>query len=280
VSADELEQMLSFFHDLGVIVHLTSTENLKTVVTTEPQWLVDSLGKVIRDPALHPYDEVELEKLGLQHDVANLFDLGLASTDLLEYLWDKTNVEFLIDLMKQSMLLSDWRFGVKDKEYLVPSMIVQEHDFANTLAEGYKCQFDFSRGILPGGIFERLVCLFVGESVSNPGCRKPELYKSFARVYVGPVDYFELTKQDEEIMVQTKDPELAEKVLTMMLANIRRLKTEVMGKDLDFKVRVGEMDKKVMSLEYARQNKCSPWFSRARPAVSVNLNAFMGELGA
>jgi len=277
-SANEIDKMLSFFNNLGVIVHLTGTENLKSIITTQPQWLVDSFAKVIRDRKLHPYDETELEVLGLLDDVASLFECGLASRDLLEYLWD-SHTDFLIDLMRESMLLSNWRFG-KEKSYLIPSMIVKRAKDSGIVnpEKGYRCTFDFSEGILPVGVFERLVCLCVEESALIPESREPELYKAAACVYLGPNDFFVLSNSHEAIIgVDIEKGELAERVLSMMLTIMRKLKNELMGKELIFKVKVGKADSKGVPLEVARNRKLSPWFSvKAKErTLSVDLDSFL-----
>lgn len=53
---------------------------------------------------------------------------SIVTADWLEYLWPKEKVKFLIDLMKRTMLISDWKFGefANDEAYLVPSLIERE----------------------------------------------------------------------------------------------------------------------------------------------------------
>ena len=43
----ELDSMLSLFHELGVIVHFSSTVALQQIVVINAQWLIDELGKVL-----------------------------------------------------------------------------------------------------------------------------------------------------------------------------------------------------------------------------------------
>lgn len=66
---------LQFFHELGVIVHLTATEELKKTVTINPQWLLDALTKVIRDD-IHVTDE--LYAAGLNTEFTRLRKEGIA----------------------------------------------------------------------------------------------------------------------------------------------------------------------------------------------------------
>jgi hypothetical protein len=46
-STSEQDIMLAFFHEIGSIVHFTSTPSLASLVTVSPQWLVDSISMYI-----------------------------------------------------------------------------------------------------------------------------------------------------------------------------------------------------------------------------------------
>eukprot|EP00511_Aplanochytrium_stocchinoi_P011954 CAMPEP_0204875770 /NCGR_PEP_ID=MMETSP1348-20121228/46820_1 /ASSEMBLY_ACC=CAM_ASM_000700 /TAXON_ID=215587 /ORGANISM="Aplanochytrium stocchinoi, Strain GSBS06" /LENGTH=757 /DNA_ID=CAMNT_0052032375 /DNA_START=59 /DNA_END=2329 /DNA_ORIENTATION=- len=104
----EFELALSLLHDRGMLIHLTATEILKNIVIINPQWLIDSLTKVIRDDILHRFNEGEFARVGLKEDLKRLFEYGLASRDILEYVWDQEQVDFLLDLMERTLLLSKW----------------------------------------------------------------------------------------------------------------------------------------------------------------------------
>eukprot|EP00511_Aplanochytrium_stocchinoi_P011567 CAMPEP_0204860328 /NCGR_PEP_ID=MMETSP1348-20121228/189_1 /ASSEMBLY_ACC=CAM_ASM_000700 /TAXON_ID=215587 /ORGANISM="Aplanochytrium stocchinoi, Strain GSBS06" /LENGTH=668 /DNA_ID=CAMNT_0052009005 /DNA_START=1 /DNA_END=2004 /DNA_ORIENTATION=- len=118
----EQEAALSLFHEFGLICHLTMTETLKNVVIIHPQWLLDSLSKVIRDSTLHKFNQNEIERFGLTEDVQRTYEKAVVSRDFLEYIWEKDQVDFLIDVMKHTMLMSDWNFS-NDRCYLVPSLL-------------------------------------------------------------------------------------------------------------------------------------------------------------
>ena len=48
-SLQEVTDMLCLFHELGACIFFTSSPKLQSIVTTNPQWLIDSLTKVIKD---------------------------------------------------------------------------------------------------------------------------------------------------------------------------------------------------------------------------------------
>lgn len=124
---EEVERMLTMFHELGVLVRLTGTEELRNLVTLDPQWLLDGLCKVIRDEKLHGPPVAELEKVGLKKEMALFFKSGLASDDVLRYLWSepkfKDHHNYLVDLMKYMVLISDWDFR-EEKMYIIPSLLI------------------------------------------------------------------------------------------------------------------------------------------------------------
>mmetsp|Transcript_11683 Transcript_11683/g.13550 ORF Transcript_11683/g.13550 Transcript_11683/m.13550 type:complete len:985 (+) Transcript_11683:161-3115(+) len=117
--------MLELFHELGIIIHFTATQALKDKITLSPQWLIDNITKVIRDPELHQFEDEKIEEVGLTNDVKELFSNALASRDLLEYVWGEEFSQFFVELMRRTLLMSDYAF-LKDGDeqmFLIPSML-------------------------------------------------------------------------------------------------------------------------------------------------------------
>ena len=50
------------------------------------------------------------------------FKSALASQDFIEYIWKNDELEFFVDLMKRTLLMSEWNFN-KERYYLVPSLL-------------------------------------------------------------------------------------------------------------------------------------------------------------
>ena len=67
LSRHEQEIALGLFHERGLIIHLTATETLRNIVVIKPQWLIDALGKVIRDSSFH-VDIAQYKGAGLEED--------------------------------------------------------------------------------------------------------------------------------------------------------------------------------------------------------------------
>eukprot|EP00924_Labyrinthula_sp_SR-Ha-C_P010865 snap_masked-scaffold_47-processed-gene-0.10-mRNA-1 protein AED:0.40 eAED:0.42 QI:0/-1/0/1/-1/1/1/0/1107 len=132
---EEIDDMLTLFHELGVLVHLTGTHELSQLVVLNPQWLIDGLCCVIRDKDLHFTEEflAEVEKAGLTKEWTAMYNTGIASEDLLFFLWReetfKQHTAFFLDMMKRMILLSDYNFEAEDeRKYLVPSLLVSKYE--------------------------------------------------------------------------------------------------------------------------------------------------------
>ena len=127
---DEMERMLRLFHELGVVLYFSSSVRLKEVVIWKPEWLLEKLSLVIRDKDVHDFDRAKLEEVQLLPDLENFLHLGIASRDLLEFLWGGSQVDYLLELMRHLLLLSEWKFS-DEEQYLIPSMLSPSEDFPN-----------------------------------------------------------------------------------------------------------------------------------------------------
>ncbi|GBG35183.1 Ras-related protein Rab-27A, partial [Hondaea fermentalgiana] len=173
-AGDQTDELLSFFHELGMLVHLRATDTLHDKVVLNPQWLLDKLSRVIADK-IHVkqmrYDR-ELQNAGLKKDFAVLRKRGIATLSLLRFLWNDEEVDYLREFMHETMLMSDWAFpeevltrGRQDETlFLVSSLLKNstdhklEQDIAS-IQSGLTCVLDFSEFFLPDGVFARLLSL-------------------------------------------------------------------------------------------------------------------------
>eukprot|EP00924_Labyrinthula_sp_SR-Ha-C_P004629 augustus_masked-scaffold_1-processed-gene-6.40-mRNA-1 protein AED:0.45 eAED:0.45 QI:0/-1/0/1/-1/1/1/0/780 len=134
-ASSELNKILRLFHDLGLVLHLKQTSALAEVVTLRPDWLIRSIGRIIRDKKLHQHNMALLEEEGLEKDSFKLFNEGLLTDQFVRFMWSEERIDFLLDLMRQTLLLCDWTFHKnKDgkeqvqKMYFVPCMVTGSQD--------------------------------------------------------------------------------------------------------------------------------------------------------
>ena len=93
VKEAEIPKILSLFHELGLLIHLTKTQKLAKIVVTRPQWLIEMLTLVLRDGELHKKECIEKVAVqSLENELKTMFRKGLCSRDLLNCLWSNTEV--------------------------------------------------------------------------------------------------------------------------------------------------------------------------------------------
>ena len=274
-STTELQEMLSLFHELGVIIHFTATESLRSFVTTNPQWLIDSISKIIRDRKTHKFDTSVIESVGLTDDANMLYSQGVASRDLLEYLWGKNETQFLIDLTHRLLLLGPWNDDKDDTLYLIPSMV------SNSRAEeveptGMKCMIEFE--ILPSGILERLICLCVHYSADiGVQSEEPVISKAISRICFGKEAVVYLRSKGTTIEVSIDSVAETSKYLKVIITMLRTLNQHVKNEGLRWKIKL-EAEDALVDYDEAKSQHISPWFDshqQAAEAAHYRLSRFV-----
>mmetsp|Transcript_29003 Transcript_29003/g.35816 ORF Transcript_29003/g.35816 Transcript_29003/m.35816 type:complete len:325 (-) Transcript_29003:238-1212(-) len=275
-SSVEQETALALFHERGLLIHLTSTAILKDIVVIKPQWLVDALGKVICDGNLH-IDKDQFKHVGLEEDLKATFEKGLASRDFLEYVWkgecELEQVDFFLDLMERTMLLSKWHFS-ENELYLIPSLL--NDSFVETEnINGLRCVIDFSNTFLPNGVFQRLLCLCVAHSTrgkDNKRIMEPCLHKTFAKIEFEPSCIVHL-REDEEaqsITIFVGNDKFAGQYLRIVQAILRKVNHDVMGSGLSWDIYLENgVTKELVFQSEAQKENLSPWFSCENIQASV-----------
>ncbi|GBG34420.1 Rab family GTPase [Hondaea fermentalgiana] len=190
-AGDQTDELLKFFHELGMLVHLRATDTLHDKVVLNPQWLLDKLARVIADEihANDIYFDERLFDLELEDDFALLRDKGIASRALLQYLWNDEEVDYLVEFMRGATLLSNWNFPERslprqrqdEPLYLVSSLLKNSTDSRldvdiADMDTGLTCILDFSEFFLPNGVFARILSLCAQYSGDvNKGKGAPQL---------------------------------------------------------------------------------------------------------
>lgn len=207
----EADAALKFFHELGLIIHFKKTETLRNVVTTNPQWLVDELSKLIRDSEDFIVSEDEINERNLHGELNTLKKRGIASIDLLERLWDEDQVRFLIDLMESLLLVGRWKFGnAQDELYLVPCMtstledaVLSNPEIADEFsAAELRPNFCVAFTYLPDGVFERIECMCIDRNYSK-GVKisPPKMFRNAAKFWLNAEVYVVLLVKGNAITV-------------------------------------------------------------------------------
>jgi len=294
-SSVEIDDMLALFHELGMVLHFTGTDALNQIVIIQPQWLIDKIGCVIKDPDIHDFPS-SVQESGLTEELNTFLESGIISKDLVQHLWRGEQVDFLVDLMRRTLILSDWKFS-KEPMFLIPSMIIEEsrHDLDALESGKAICLFDFSDGFLPLGVFERLVCLLVQHSSSNDGSKQPQLGRNFSHIYLNKRNGVELLivqdPVDQVVKLLVSEPEDASLCFNIVIAIIRKINSEAMHNRLNYQLKFSSLEspKIFLDSDQAQLSGLKPWFGAHSgkdsihnenhiDAETANLNAFMEYL--
>ena len=121
----ETSQMLRYFMNIGLVVYHADHDELSQLIILRPQWLINAVGRLIRDIRLHkfPCDA----KARLDRGWRRFATEGRLGASLVDRLWPEhsaTERAFLLDLMKKYNLavpLPDSPDG--SAQHLIPSML-------------------------------------------------------------------------------------------------------------------------------------------------------------
>ena len=264
VLEDEVNYMLELFHKLGVLIHFTSTVTLERIVVLSPQWLIDQVGKVIRDPALHKYDMTEVASAGLEDDIEALKATCVATKDLLTHFWGAKTYSFLVDLLRRTMLLSEWPYAsLDDKAYFVPSLL---KDSTVQPIEGDRCKLTFLDGFLPDGVFQRLVCLGLEFTRSTKGhqadaAHAPQISRTCAVLRANETLALCLELNEDEILVTSSPAPKAKFLVSVVQSLMRKINDDVMHAGLNWSVQYFSKEaNRFLTEENAKAQLLAPWF--------------------
>mmetsp|Transcript_4362 Transcript_4362/g.5780 ORF Transcript_4362/g.5780 Transcript_4362/m.5780 type:complete len:955 (+) Transcript_4362:52-2916(+) len=287
---------LEFFHECGMLIHLTATQALTNMIILKPQWLIDALSKVIRDVdnVQHVHDIDEFANVGLKADLDMVSENALASRDFLEYVWDKGEVDFLLDYLKITMFLSEWNVHKGDESwFLIPCLLRNTYE---KKIDGLKCIFDFSKGFLSSEIFHRLTCLIVSycsEYRSKYGdvaeCLvdfNPELYRNFASIACVPGFQFQLLYDSDlnRIIAFIENKTFAARTLHVIQAMLLKAKSDtvIMGAGTGWEILLeNDITSDLIGYSDARKQLLLPWFddvNRAFGSGNGSLNVDLNTL--
>ena len=191
IKDNEVQTVLTFLHDLRVLIHFDDSPELSELVTLDIQWLIDVFKNVITVRAYHE-----------ERDFAPLWEKlekkGILEENLLKHVWNslvpqKKTHESLIAIMEKFSLMCPWPSSddLCNKHYLVPSMLrtlppKQISDLVNS-AQLPSLFLKFDTGRVPPGLFPRFVLKFFRWCREKfPGVDLPNTYNNFARFYIFP----------------------------------------------------------------------------------------------
>ena len=257
-SQDEVDRFFSFFHELGTLLYFSHTVSLKEIITIHPQWVVDSICSVIRDPELHKFDGEVLKQIGLVEDAKLLFQQGVSTRDLLEWLWKDREVDFLIELMQNLLLMNRLDTSSMGESYLIPAMI---KSLGEPSLDGEQLIFQFE--FLHYGVFERLVCLCVDYGRVLGSANEPTVKQNYVQITWNDNASAHIVKREHEIHVVVSPKEYAASFAKAVMSMLAKIKRDVMGELFVWESFVLNGDE-LVCYDQAKKDPKSVWFVQTK----------------
>ncbi|GBG16298.1 Hypothetical Protein FCC1311_117732, partial [Hondaea fermentalgiana] len=211
----DVHSMLAYMHRVGVLVHLSACQAdvLRQYVVIRPQGLLQILSKVICEPSRKTAHADNLQYgEGIPNNLREALKAwkgrGVASRDLLKWLWEGKPLDYLIELMKSLMMACPWDDEeVGPDSLLLPSLLQSVGDEKKRKAleklstQRVLAYIEFA--ILPKGLFQRFIANLVQSLPDLVGVVNSDIFSNFASIYFDNV-YMVLETKGNRVMLYFK----------------------------------------------------------------------------
>ena len=277
LSPAEMQRMLLLFHERGFLVFCTASYALRSLVVLRREWVMHAIDLIIRSPQhLSIHEKASLAEAGLEEDAASLFHRGILSEDLLGFLLNVEEVDYMIDLLQHLMVISSWNVaGTRSgRRFQVPSMLVPARREAEKTT-GLIARFKFK--VLPLGVFERLVCLLVSMDKGDAG-EASTLCRDIARVKLGQENEVIARMLGQESVIQAEflQEQMAGQNVRMLDTLLRRINDGLTHAKLSWTLLVKEgYEFKPLENEQLKQLRNGPWAIKSHGKDNVDYKPFL-----
>ncbi|XP_022809187.1 uncharacterized protein LOC111346088 isoform X5 [Stylophora pistillata] len=174
---EQFHTMLSFYHDLGMIVRHRNTVILKV------QWLVSLFKKLVTIPPFKKADPVH-SKYWLELERSGVLKMELVDHVFSTLIQQGVNKEDILDMMEQFGLIAKYSPSLADVKYFVPCQLRSSPkelcDMVPSPTDPCPLYLHFQEGFVPHGLFTRLVSKSVSWCCANGSSQEPKLYQNGA----------------------------------------------------------------------------------------------------
>ena len=129
MSAKQVAEFLKFHSKHGSMIHFDSQE-LDSLVVTDPQFLVDKFTSIIDMWKAKKTSQLSLDSLGTEDELANDLDEGILSTRSLNIIWDQMelrSVERLAKIMVKFCQFIQWDQRTENQtissKFIIPALL-------------------------------------------------------------------------------------------------------------------------------------------------------------
>lgn len=227
----EVGALLQKLHELGRVLWY-DVPGLRDLVVLEPQWVIDHVTCVIRDPVLHHLKGRDAGEMRCKYrsEIDDLYQHAILNGTLLPVFWpelSESERDQMTTLMEQFGLLVRVHTAAAHPKWLVPALLgrkenVSTVDIRTTHVSTFVVHFDIGEvretpmslseskmrfGFLSAGFFHRLLGIAVAYMQTTTGTssfRRPVLSKNRGQLSFGTTEYWlELDEEYNCVRVST-----------------------------------------------------------------------------
>ncbi|XP_011408331.2 PREDICTED: probable serine/threonine-protein kinase pats1 [Amphimedon queenslandica] len=211
IKANDVAEVLKFYHELGVILYYPQIEGLRNEVILSPKWFIDTIGEVF------PLETGQ----GRGKGWSALRNKGILVQTFYKKVWKSSGIgpEKIIKFLVHFQLAAQVQTELYDgsiKQYFLPAVLPGYTGDPNEVRPGCKLRaspvhITFSTGYVPPGFFTRLatavassanVKLNIDKDYAAPDIHSKCIYRNrVCFFYSRPSDDFVLTNVNEAIQV-------------------------------------------------------------------------------
>ncbi|XP_078371994.1 uncharacterized protein LOC144655584 isoform X1 [Oculina patagonica] len=190
---EELNAMLNFYHDLGVIVKHGHT------VVLQAQWLIDLFKQLI---TVRPFDEVNplYSECWLELEKSGILRMTLVDHVFADYIQKGLSKEDVLDMMELYGLIAKFSFvpavGEQEQRYFVPAQLRSSPsglcEITPSNSDPCPLYLHFLDGFVPHGLFPQLLSRSILWCSERGPKQAPNLYHNGARLFIGKQTIYNL----------------------------------------------------------------------------------------
>ena len=205
IPLNDVPKVLLFYHDLGVLLYYPFIKGLQDRVIINPQWFVDTLGKVFTLEGRENQDATEAMWILLR-------EKGILVQPLYQEVWkDCTEIgaddlmELLVHFQLAAEVKTDQFFARNAKQYFLPA-VLKSYDISSPqsssndepVARATNLHITFSTDFVPPGFFTRFITSFAKASSckicfeANPGVFRNRIMFKFGNPNINEVTVTDL----------------------------------------------------------------------------------------
>lgn len=288
---------VNMFTSCGLALNLSLSDYAGSAIVTDVNWLLSLLNQLLflknvtSSKLTFSALLIEARKIGIENDFARFKQEGVATQDLLAFLWnhmsgslqtdilrlESQSYSVFLDFLRCSFLLSEVKLdSANNVMYFIPSIINKS---SKAITQGfealYRMELLFLSAAFPFGLVERFICLLLSCLNGVITLNKEPLYNRTCLRFMTAQGgaYYEWFRNEDDcgFRIAAESIETAEQIFKLTKSVWGKLQHDYpLHIEVQYKLSTA-IDRKAdgvkfLTLQEAKAQKLSPWFQETKRA--------------